>query len=169
MDNAIFNRRSVRTYLDKPIEEHKIKQLLAAAMQAPSANNQQPWDFIVLRERKNIDHLADYSPYALALRRAPLAIVVMTDTRRITLPGMWQQDLGAATQNILLEAVNQDLGAVWLGVEGMGNLPDNVSAIFNLPNYVKPFAVISIGYPANENANRYIDRFEPSRIHWEKY
>ncbi len=167
--NAIFTRRSVRQYLDKPVEEQKVKQLLAAAMQAPSAANQQPWEFIVVQDKEQLKKLAGYSPYASMLARAPLGIVVLGDKRRMRMPDKWQQDLGAATQNILLEAVNQGLGAVWLGVYGDDSLTANVIKFFNLPRHAIPYAVISIGYPATASANKFVDRFDSSRIYFEHY
>lgn len=167
--SAIFTRRSVRQYLDKPVEEHKIRQMLAAAMQAPSAANQQPWDFIVIQDRAKLKRLSEYSPYARMMAGAAVAIVVLGDSRRMMMPAKWQQDLGAATQNILLEAVEQDLGAVWLGVYGDDQSVGRVRKFFNLPQYVMPYSIVSIGYPAKEGANRFIDRYDPSRIHYEQY
>ena len=169
MDNVIFTRRSVRTYLDKPVEEDKIRQLLAAAMQAPSAASQKAWEFIVIQDRMRLKQLSAYSPYAKMMANAALAIVVLGNTQRMVLHGMWQQDLGAATQNILLEAVNQDLGAVWLGVFGDDSNVKWVMQFFNLPQYIIPYAIISIGYPAKQDANHFVDRFDASRIHDEQY
>ena len=167
--NENFTRRSVRQYLDKPVEEHKLQQLLAAAMQAPSANNQQPWEFIVVQDREQLKQLSGYSPYARMMAKASVAIVVLGDTRRMMIPQQWQQDLGAATQNILLEAVTQNLGAVWLGAYGNDRAVAWLNRFFNLPDYAIPYSVISIGYPAKEDANHFTDRYDPSRIHYEQY
>lgn len=167
--NEIFTRRSVRKYLDKSVENDKMQQMLAAAMQAPSAANQQPWNFIVVQNRQRLMQLSEYSPYARMMAKAGAAIVVLGDTRRMVIPEQWQQDLGAATQNILLEAVSQELGAVWLGVYGNASSVAWLKKFFNLPKHIIPYSVVSIGYPAIENANLYIDRYDSSRIHYEQY
>ncbi len=167
--NSIFTRRSVRTYQDKPVEKEKVTQLLKAAMQAPSAGNQQPWEFLVITDREKLNQLSNFNPYASCLLKAPLAIIVLGDPRRMKYEENWQQDLGAATQNILLEAVNLDLGAVWLGAEGDDKRCDYIRRMFSMPVYMRPYSVISIGYPERENANKFIDRFDEKRIHYEKY
>ena len=72
----IFNRRSVRTYTDQSISQEDILALLKAAMRAPSAGNQQPWDFIVIQEKQNLLQLKMTLPYGKCLEQSPLAIVV---------------------------------------------------------------------------------------------
>ncbi len=73
--NSIYHRVSIRKYLDKPVEKEKIEALLRAAMQAPSAGNQQPWEFYVITDRTKLEELSKVSPYAGMTKDAPLAIV----------------------------------------------------------------------------------------------
>lgn len=162
--NSIFTRRSVRAYEEKPVEPAKIEQLLRAAMQAPSAANQQPWKFITVQDRALLDKLSDVSEYAKMLREAPLAIIVIGDMTKCIFPIMWEQDLSAATQNILLEAVEQELGAVWLGVAPLEDRMNFISKLFDLPETDKPFCIIPIGYPAGNQENKFIDRYKPERV-----
>ena len=61
---AIHTRRSIRTYFDRPIPEELIQKLLAAAMQAPSARNQQPWQFIVIDDRATLAEIPTFMPNA---------------------------------------------------------------------------------------------------------
>ena len=68
----IFDRVSVRKYTVQPVEAEKVEKLLRAAMAAPSAGNQQPWEFCVVRNRETLDQLAACSPYAKPLLGAPL-------------------------------------------------------------------------------------------------
>ncbi len=72
----ILRRVSVRIYEDTPVSDDQIAALLHAAMSAPSAVNRQPWEFIVVDDRKLLVQLADALPYAKMTARAPLAIVV---------------------------------------------------------------------------------------------
>ena len=114
--NSIFNRRSVRKYLLKSIEPEKTEKLIRAAMQAPSAGNQQPWEFIIVREKECLEKLSEVSQYSGLVKNAPLAIVMLVNKECLKYPDYWEQDLSAAAQNILLEAVEIGLGAVWLGI-----------------------------------------------------
>ena len=81
----------------------------------------------------------------------------------------WEQDMAAATQNILLESAYLGLGAVWLGVAPMEDRMKLISEIFGLKDRLKPFCVIPIGYPGEGQENKFVDRFDSSRIHYETY
>ncbi len=113
--DCLMTRRSIRRYTDAPVEREQIETVLAAAMAAPSAGNQQPWRFVVLTERDRLDAAAETTPYGKMLLEAAFALVVCADTRELKHDGMWQQDCSAATQNALLAAHAIGLGGVWLG------------------------------------------------------
>lgn len=164
----IFTRRSVRTYLDKPVEPEKIETLLRAAMQAPTAVNQQAWEFVVVTERDIIDRLADVSPYAGMLKKAPLAIVPVGNLETAKVPAMWQQDVSAAIENILLEAVHLELGAVWLGIYPAEDRVQGVADILGLPDHVKTLGILSIGYPKDPYTEA-PSRYDPAKVHYNKY
>lgn len=163
--NNIFKRTSIRHYLDKPIEKEKVTLLLKAAMQAPSANNQQPWSFIVVDDRELLDKLSTISRGAWMLKDVKQAIVVvMTPTDKS--PSMRVQDCAAATQNILLEATSLDLGACWIGVYSKEDRMENVGNILRIEG-AQPFAIIALGYPKEQKAQT--SRFDPDRIHYNTY
>ncbi len=166
--NNIFTRRSVRKYLDKPVEAEKTDRLLRAAMQAPSATNQQPWEFIVIDDKEILAKLSQFSPYSKFLANAPLGFVVL-EKCGVKAPLFSEQDLGAAVENLLLQAVNEGLGTCWMGVGAGDERQKFVADLFDLPETVKPFAVISAGYPAEENANKFTDRYDETRVHYNKY
>lgn len=166
--DVIFNRRSIRRYKQEPVEQEKIEKLLRAAMQAPSAANQQPWEFIVVQEKDTLERLSKISSYAKMAADAPLAIVLLGNEDRMRLQLHWEQDLAAAAQNILLEAAHLGLGGVWLGVAPMEDRMGLISEMFELKDKVKPFCVIPIGYPDNQE-HKFIDRFDPEKVHYEKY
>ena len=168
MEN-IFVRRSIRKYKNIQIEKEKIEKLLHAAMQAPSAGNQQPWEFLILENKETLGKLSKISPYATMLKEAPLAIIVLSNTEKMRFPEYWQQDLGAATQNILLEAVELGLGSVWLGVAPLKEREDFIKEMFNLPNEVTPFNIIVLGYPSEGQENKFVDRYDEARVHFEEY
>lgn len=166
--NSIFTRRSVRQYQDKKVETEKVERILRAAMQAPSAVNQQPWEFIVIDDKATIEKAAQFSPYAKMLLEAPLAIVIL-EKQNVIAAAFTQQDLGACTQNLLLQVVEEGLGACWMGVSTGDEREKFLSEMFGIPHDVKPFGVISIGYPVSEDANRFVDRYDASRVHYNKY
>src|SRR5450756_3011637 len=99
---AIQTRRSVRRYVTRQIDDEIVEQLLSAAMSAPSAANEQPWEFIVIKDREMLDGIPAFSPYARMTTHAPLGILVCADTRNLIAPGFWVQDCSAATQNLLI-------------------------------------------------------------------
>lgn len=163
--NSIFKRTSIRNYLSQPVEPEKIQMLLKAAMAAPSAGNQQPWEFYVVENPKTIEKLAACSPYAGCLNGAPLAIVACA-RKEIRMPSYAEIDMSASVENLLLEAVELDLGAVWLGIAPIKERMEQVSAILNVPDSLNVFAIVSCGYPAAEKEQE--DRFDENRIHYVK-
>lgn len=164
----IFSRRSIRKYESKPVPENLIKRILKAAMYAPTARNEQPWHFIVVRDRNVLDTIARLHPYAKMLKQAPLALVPCCDTGNFRSDGMfWIQDLSASIQNILLEAVHLGLGCCWCGVYPREELVEVMTKILHLPADVIPVAVIATGYPAEIKETP--ERFIPERIHYDKW
>ncbi|WP_010168431.1 nitroreductase family protein [Candidatus Epulonipiscium viviparus] len=166
--NTIFTRRSVRQFKDTIVETEKVTQILKAAMQAPSAMNQQPWEFIVVTGRKNLDALQPFGQYTTPLSTATVAIVIVCPKDKLKVPGKWEQDLGAATQNLMLEACDLGLGSVWLGVTPDEPKVDFIQKLYNLPSEKVPYSVVALGYPAKENANVFVDRFDENKITYVK-
>ncbi len=163
----IFDRRSIRKFTGKPVEKEKIDKLLRAAMQAPSAANQQPWEFIVVEDREALNKLALMTPYSRPVAGSAVTFVLLADSNNFNVAAAWQQDMGAATQNILLEAAHLDLGAVWLGVVTDDSV-DFIKKTYGLPENIKPFALIAIGYPDGQK-NEFVDRYKAERVHYEKW
>lgn len=165
--NAIFQRRSIRKYENKSVEKEKIEKLLKAAMQAPSAGNQQPWEFLVIEKKETLEKISLMGPYAKMTADAPLAIVLLTNKENMKYPENWEQDMGAATENLLLQVVELGLGAVWLGVAPVKERMEYIKSIFNLPENIEAFAVVPIGYSAEEKG--FVDRFDKNKVHYESY
>lgn len=166
--NAIFNRRSIRKFKDMVLEPEKVDKLLRAAMQAPSAANQQPWEFIVIQEKEALSQLSQVSPYAKPVASSGATFILLANENALLVPTAWQQDLSAAAQNILLEAAELELGGVWFGVATSEVVMENVSKLYDLPSHIKPFALISVGYPEGQG-NVFVDRYNESKVHWGKW
>ena len=176
---AIQTRRSIRKYIERSVEKEKVEILLRAAMAAPSAGNQQPWDFIAITQKEIINRVSRAHRYAKLLEGAPLCIIVCGNTlkERTTTSRLrkvfprkskyWVLACAAATENILLSAHAMGLGAVWIGIYPEQKCMRYISRIFGLPKIIKPMAAISIGYPGEEKGPA--DRFNNINIHWEKW
>jgi len=164
----IFNRRSIRKFEDRPVEKDKIDKLLRAAMQAPSAANQQPWEFIVVEDKEALNKLSLMSPYSKPVASSGVTIVLLANSNDFKVPTAWQQDLGAAAQNILLEATDLGLGSVWLGVSVADENVAYIRNLYHLPENAKPFALVAVGYPDGQK-NEFVDRYKQEKVHYEKW
>ena len=161
--NNIFTRVSIRKYQERPVEPEKTLAILRAAMQAPSAKNQQPWEFYVVTNREKLEALSGVSPYSGMTKHAPAAIVSVY-RRDCALPDYAHVDMSIAMENLWLETVNQGLGGVWLGIAPQEHRMRAVEEILELPETVRAFAIFPYGYPAEERKQQ--DRFDESRIHY---
>jgi nitroreductase len=164
---AILSRRSIRRYSGEPVPKEVILELMEAAMSAPSANNEQPWQFVIIDDRRILDEIPRFHPYAHMLKEASWAIAVCGDLNREMMSGYWVQDCSAATQNILIAANAKGLGAVWLGVYPDAERAKTVQKLLGLPGHVVPLCFISIGYPAEEKPPS--NRYDESRVHHNRW
>ena len=160
---AIMTRRSVRNYeTDKPISDEAIKTLLSAAMNAPSAGNQQPWFFIVFDDLLIKQEIVNDHPYAHMLKKAPLGILVCENKKNEKYSDSGVLDCSAATQNILIAANALGIGSVWVGVYPEEDRIRNMRRIFHLPDHIVPISIVALGY-ANK-AGKEIVRYSEDRI-----
>ncbi len=162
--DPVFTRRSIRKYTAEPIDPEAVTRLLQAAMAAPSANNLQPWEFVVTQDPALLCKVPDVHPYASMVPEAKALITVCADPTRQSLQGYWVQDCAAATENILIEAAGLGLGAVWLGVYPREERIEALRKLFAIPQDRVPFAMIPVGHPASHPGPS--DRYDVQRIHW---
>ena len=166
--NPIFKRRSVRKFSDEEVSINQVKNLIKAGMQSPSAFNSQPWEFLIVSDKKDLEAVSKMSRFAKPAKRAQKLIIVLGNTKKFRLvKDMIQQDLSACTQNILLQAVEEGLGAVWLGFYPKKDRVNDLRDYFNIPDHIIPFSVIAIGYPKDEKDPK--SRYDESKIHLDKY
>ena len=162
---AMRTRRSVRKFLDKPVEEDKLQQLLDAVRVAPSWANMQCWHFIVIREKSVKEKISELSyvesffaprgykanPARKALAEAPLVIVACADPEKSGV--LWDQtyymtDLGIACQNLWLAARGLGLGTVFVGVFDEAKLRE----LLGIPSNIRIVGLFPVGYPSEEKA-----------------
>lgn len=164
---AIMTRRSIRKYTDAPVTDEQVNTILEAAMMAPSAGNQQPWQFIVVRNKEVQAQLKDINPYAAMSDKAPVGILVCGDLSLEKNAGFWVQDCSAAIQNILLAVHDLGLGAVWTGVHPLKDREEGFKKLFELPEQVIPLGYIVIGHPGQYPTAE--SRFQAERVHQETW
>lgn len=165
---AIYSRRSVRKFTDRPVERETLRELCRLGAAAPSAVNRCPWEFVAITDPVVMDQLRacmNYGKY-----NAPAAIVVCGNMLRAlqgTAQMFWVQDTAAAMENILLGAVGMDLGGVWLGCYPMEHQVQVISDLLHLPEHIVPMGIAYIGYPAEQPPAR--TQLENSQLHFEGY
>ena len=164
---AIMTRRSVRGYTGAEVSDKDVEALLRAAMTAPSAGNQQPWHFVVIRRRSTMERIMGVHPYAAMLAEAPVCIAVLGDLSLERHEGYWVQDTSAATQNLLLAAHALGLGAVWLGVHPLADRQAGLREILGFPDGVRCLSLVAVGHPSEQPGSA--DRYQPGRIHRESW
>lgn len=157
---AILTRRSIRKYTKQAVSESLVKEILTAAMSAPSANNKQPWQFVVMNQREVLDKVPEFHPHASMIKEAPLAILVCGDLTRQEHKGYLVLDCTAATENLLLAVHAKGLGGVWLGIYPREERMNGIKKLLALPDDIMPIALLVIGYPAEQKPkeNRYNDK-----------
>jgi len=162
---AINARRSVRKYMDRPVEFEKVTNIIDAATKAPSAGNLQAWKFILVTDRGMITQVSKYSIEQYWIQTAPVVIIVCAVPEK---PEMYYglrgkrlyniQDCAAAIENILLAATDAGLGSCWVGAFE----EDKIRSLFAIPADVRPQAIITLGYSDEVPKERSLSSIENS-------
>ena len=168
MLDVIKNRRTVRKFNSVPVENEKILEIIKSGMQAPSSKDSRPWEFVIINDRKVLDSLSKMHHAAKQLKSTQACIVLLADKTKFIKAGRWILDLSACMENMLLECVNQQLCAGWIGCFPKKIRMDYVSDLLNLPEHVSPYSIVALGY-SDEEENTFINKFEKYKIHINKY
>jgi nitroreductase len=165
----LFSRRSIRVYRQQDVSDDLVRDLLEAAMAAPSAVAKDPWSFVVVRNRDMLSKIAEGLPNGKMLRDAALGIVVCGDLQRAhdRQLSYLLQDCSAAIENLLLAASALGLGACWLGVHPREERVKHIRALLSIPDPVIPIATIAIGWPAESPSPR--TRYREDAVHRETW
>ena len=167
--SAIHNRKSVRNFTGESVTQNEIDILLKAAMAAPSAVNCQPWEFIIVTDRKTLDALGEALPYAKMIFKAGAAIIVCGVPAKAhkQMKEYAVIDSTLASQNILLAAEAIGLGAIWTAAYPYSDRMKSVKTILNIPENIIPLNVIPIGHPTGEDKPK--EKFDSRKIHKDKW
>jgi nitroreductase len=165
MLDIIKTRRSIRNYEDKIISKDDLKDLLTAGMYAPSAGNEQAWQFVIL-EGEVLKKYLKINPNVP--KSAPLGILICRDKDLEKYKELNSSifDCSAAIENILLLAHQKGFGAIWTMV--FDNVKPEIKNLLNLPGHIDPFSFIPVGY-SKENIKEIPERYDESKIHYYKW
>lgn len=165
----IFARRSIRKYEPKEVGDDLVRDLLEAAMAAPSAVAKDPWDFVVVRDRDMLARIAAGLPNGKMLANAAVGVIVCGDPQRAH-DGQLSyllQDCTAAIENLLLAAGMLGLGACWLGVHPREERLVHIRSLLKIPERILPVAAIALGWPAESPPPR--TRYRHDAVHREAW
>lgn len=164
--DVISSRKSVRSYTEQDVSATQVETILRAAMCAPSGVNIQPWRFVVVRDQAVKDQIAGRNRM---ISKAPVVIVVCGETllKNGQPNGNWTADCAAASENLLLAVEAIGLGAVWTACYPYDERMNTVIGALGLPDEVKPYCVIPVGYPAGNDKPK--DKWKPENIHYDKW
>lgn len=166
MDKTIKDlkeRRSVRMYANQEIPKNVIEDIVDCARLAPTANNQQPWHFVAIKEKKGLEYLAEVCTYGKFLKQANAAIVVFGDREnKHTI-----EDCSAAVENILVAAKAYEIGTCWIAGWKRTYNPD-IEKFLNAPSNLEVVAIISLGYPEKES-KAYSKKPLKDVLSWEEF
>ncbi|MEE9323624.1 MAG: nitroreductase family protein [Candidatus Aenigmarchaeota archaeon] len=149
LGEAIRNRRSIRSYQNRPVEDEKIEKIIEAAHWAPSAGNLQSVEYIIVKDKETKERLAEAALGQDHVREAPVNIVICCNFRKIAHYGRRGEELyslqesGACVQNLMLTAHSLGLGTCWVGAFS----EEKAREIIGTKENVRPVGIITLGYP----------------------
>ncbi len=162
MLKEIETRQSIRKFKDIPVTDEQIEILLQAAMNAPTARNKQTWRFIVVTDRKTLDHFPELSPFMKMMETAPCAIIVLGDKSLVNETEYLYYDGSAAIENILIEAVHLGLGTCWCAIAPSEERINSFTEYFKLDDSLIPLSAIAVGVSDEEKP--LVDRYDPNKV-----
>jgi nitroreductase len=165
-------RRSIRQYLDKPVEREKTDKLIEAALRAPSSRGFNPWEFVVVTDRVLLDKLSTAKPHGSSfLKKASLGIVVCADPEKCD---VWIEDASIASIYIHLAAESLELGSCWIQIrKRMHNQTKSaeqyIREVLNIPETLNVESMIAIGYPAEKKSPHPKENLQYEKVYYNIY
>jgi len=143
---TVHDRRSVRCFLDRPVEEEKLRAVLEAGRLAPSARKMQDWRFVVVRDRDTRLKLVEAARKQAFVGQAPVVIAACGTSDLVMTCGQpaYVVDVAIAVDHMTLAAFSLGLGTCWIGAF----YEDQVKEILGVPDGVRVVALLPLGYPS---------------------
>ena len=173
---GLLTRRSVRQYdQSKKIDNETIKEIIKAAQYSPTAHNKQPWEFLVLEDKEILAQFRKIQRWSSFAKDADKVIIVCGDTQKSFSRNKEDEtwtfidvDCAIATENLMLAAWAKGIGTCYCGAAPMQKVVDDLKEFLSLPEHVRPFAIVTMGYPL-EAPKQPTDRYDETKIHWGKW
>ena len=160
--NAICHRVSVREYDDRPVSKELLKTLVDAGRRAPTARGTEPWEFVIVQDKEVLQKIGEIANSGSFIKKAAACIAVFCQDTKYYI-----EDGSAATENILLVAADNGLGACWVAGDKKP-YADQITRLFDAPSRLKLLSLISVGWPIAESRQSK-KRGLKEVIHWEKF
>ncbi|MGD2150644.1 MAG: nitroreductase family protein [Desulfobacterales bacterium] len=168
----IQKRRSIRKYMEKPVETEKIDQLIEAALRSPSSRGFNPWEFIVVTDKSLLEKLSKAKPHGASfLKNAPLGIVVCADPEKCD---VWVEDASIASIFIHLAAESLRLGSCWIQIrkrmfDQKKTSQEYIRDLLNIPKKLSVESIVAIGYSAEKKPPHRKEELQYQKVHYGFY
>jgi len=168
LSGTIRTRRSIRRFKPANVPDRLIQSLIDCARHAPSAGDTQPWEFVVVKDKKVKERLAQAHAFSDFVAEAPVCIVALANEK--ISPNYFAIDVACATENLLLASHGFGLGACWVAVYDPlnPNFERHVRAVLNVPPHLRIIAMVPIGYPDEKVEPRKLRELDKI-VHYNKY
>ncbi len=166
------SRRSIRRFLDKPVEKQHIDTLMQAALLSASSRSIRPWEFVVIDDPETIARLSRSKLHGSSfLSNAPLAAAVLGIPKE---SDVWIEDASIAASNLLLAAEDLGLGACWIQIrlreaQNGQTSEEFVKETLHIPEDRSVEAIIALGYPAEEKSPVSLETLQWEKVSYNKY
>lgn len=170
--DLIFNRRSIRKYTDEEISPENVKQILEAALVAPSSKSKMPCQFVVVENKSTLSSLAKCKDFgAKPIEKCSLAVVVTADP---LVSDVWVEDASIAAIMMQLQAQDLGLGSCWIQVrerysEDGSSAEEYVKELLSIPPDIRVLCIFSFGHKNEERKPYEQDQCKWEKIHIEKW
>ena len=170
--SLVQKRRSIRQYLEKPVEKEKIELLIEAALRSPSSRGFNPWEFIVVTDRGLLEKLSKAKTHGASfLKNAHLGIVVCADPEKCD---VWIEDASIASIFLHLTAESLGLGSCWIQIrmrmhDQTKTSQEYVQKLLNIPENLNVESMIAIGYPAESKPPHRKENLQYEKVFYNEY
>jgi nitroreductase len=164
---CIQKRQSIRKYLSSPIPDSDIEAILRAGMEAPSAMNRRPYDFVLNTDNVFWKELVSLSRTAGILATCPLTVLVVADLNKNPSFDFAIEDGSIVAENMLLAATELGYGSLWNGVKWDSDYEKALIASFAIPMGHRPIAVL--GFGKADETKPLTERYDETKIHYGKF
>jgi len=168
--SLVQKRRSIRRYLEKPVETEKIDSLIESALRSPSSKGLNPWELIVVKDKNLLEKLSKAKPHGASfLKNAPLGIVVCADPSKCD---VWVEDASIASIFLHLAAASMGLGSCWIQMrkrmyDQTKTSQEYLRELLKIPENFNVESIVAIGYPAESKPSHKKESLPYDKIHFD--